>query len=180
MHSVLFSERYLSVCARNMKKLGCLEMAQKVKTLTIKSEDLSSSPGTHVMEWENWLTQVVLCPLHTCHSVCRKKQGKRTKCGPRKRGQERKKEISRIREMGKCMTSARKPRARSNHVTLTQNQRLQWKMLSHHVLQECYKKHSKTRREAKQANRYSLQENQRAEKEMSSENTVQFISEMDL
>lgn len=50
MHSVLFSERYLSVCARNMKKLGCLEMAQKVKTLTIKSEDLSSSPGAHVME----------------------------------------------------------------------------------------------------------------------------------
>lgn len=35
-------------------------MAQYLKVLDAKSDDLSSIPGTHVVEVENWPLQVVL------------------------------------------------------------------------------------------------------------------------
>lgn len=41
-------------------------MAQGVKTLATKTNDLSSSPRSHMVEGENQLLPVVLCSLHTC------------------------------------------------------------------------------------------------------------------
>ena len=47
------------------KELRASEMAQRIKVLAPKPEDMSSIPGTHMMGRKNWLLQVVLQPLHT-------------------------------------------------------------------------------------------------------------------
>lgn len=45
------------------------EMAQRVKSLTTRTVDLSLSPRTHTVEGEDWFLQVALWPLHMCYNT---------------------------------------------------------------------------------------------------------------
>lgn len=46
-------------------------MTQQIKELSAKPKDLSSIPGNHVGEEEDWLPKVVLCfPTHSMTCVC--------------------------------------------------------------------------------------------------------------
>lgn len=44
-------------------------MVQQVRALAAKLDDLSSTPETQMVEGENEVLQVVLCP-HRCATVC--------------------------------------------------------------------------------------------------------------
>lgn len=45
------------------------KMAQEVKVLASKPDDLSSIPGSHTTKGENQLLKVVLCFIYRCHST---------------------------------------------------------------------------------------------------------------
>lgn len=45
-------------------------MAQQVKAFATKHDDLSSIPGTHIAERENWLSHVVLWAIPTLMHTC--------------------------------------------------------------------------------------------------------------
>lgn len=50
----------IRILGKFYKNLGTSKMAEREKVLVAKCDDLSSIPGTHVMEGENQLLQSVL------------------------------------------------------------------------------------------------------------------------
>jgi hypothetical protein len=53
-----------------MYATGVSEMAQLLKGLAAKPENLSSVPRVLMMEGERQLPQIVLWPPHTCWGLC--------------------------------------------------------------------------------------------------------------
>ena len=48
---------------------GSREMAQRVNVLDVKTDNLNSTPGNHMVEREHELLQVVLRPPHIYHDT---------------------------------------------------------------------------------------------------------------
>lgn len=55
---------------RNKVSTGASKMAQRVKELAMKTDDLSSIIGAHVVEGEKTESLKVSSDLHTCIVVC--------------------------------------------------------------------------------------------------------------
>lgn len=52
------------ICIPIKRDTRASEMAQQVKAFAVKSDDLSLTPGTHMIETKNQLLQIILWPQH--------------------------------------------------------------------------------------------------------------------